>query len=291
MLVFISCFVAIETIICAVIVLTTPDGGLKDVVYSDMKNEAHIQCKLVSYTNYNMALWWGYNTGLVVICTYQAFLTRKVPGNYNEARFIAFNMLTISMDVIMFFLSYYGTKTYYKDILVSSFLIVADTVTISCMFLPKVYVIVCRPQKNVEHGTIISLGTLENEEKEEENSRKISTRSNVSVMSSLSTVSNGPTETEENTTRDETRKESRTSKTSVSSNGSAKGDWQPEGEEEWNMRPAIISRDSNLSMRTVRFQDELHDDFVADCPNTNDDLIEEKTESWQKVSAIWIYLI
>lgn len=153
------------------------------------------------------------------------------------------------------------------------------------MFLPKVYVIVFRPQKNVEHRTTISLGTLENEEEDEENNRKISTRSNLSVMSSLSTISNGPTETEENTASNETRKESRTSKISVSSNGSTKGDWEPEGED-WNMPPAIISRDSNLSMRTVRFQDEIHDDYVADCLNTNDDLIAEKTECCQRVSAI-----
>ena len=164
MLVFIAGFVAIETIICTVIVLTNPVGGLKDVVYSDMKNEAFMQCKLASYTSYSTALWWGYNSGLVLVCTYQAFLTRKVPRNYNEARFIAFNMMTISTDVLMFFLSYYGTKTYYKDIMVSSFLIVADTVTITCMFSPKVYVIIFRPQKNIEHRSTISLGTLDDEE-------------------------------------------------------------------------------------------------------------------------------
>ena len=164
MLVFIAGFVAIETIICTVIVLTTPEGGLKEVVYSDMKNEPFMQCKLASYTSYSTALWWGCHSGLVLVCTYQAFLTRKVPRNYNEARFIAFNMMTISTDVLMFFLSYYGTKTYYKDIMVSSFLIVADTVTITCMFSSKVYVIIFRPQKNIEHRSTISLGTLDDEE-------------------------------------------------------------------------------------------------------------------------------
>ena len=175
MLVFIAGFVAIETIICTVIVLTTPEGGLKEVVYSDMKNERFMQCKLASYTSYSTALWWGCNSGPVLVCTYQAFLTRKVTGNYNEARLIAFNMMTTYTDVLMFFLSCYGTKTYYKDILVSSFLIVADTVTIACMFLPKVYVIVFRHQKNVEHRSTISLGTQLDDE-EYQNDRKISTR-------------------------------------------------------------------------------------------------------------------
>lgn len=266
MLAFIACFVTIETIICAIISLTAPDSGLVDVVYSDMKNEAYIQCTLVSYTNYNMALWWGYNSGLVLVCTYQAFLTRKVPGNYNEAQFIAFNMMTISTDVLMFFLSHYGTKTYYKDILVSSFLIIADSVTITCMFLPKVYVIVFRPQKNVEYRSAVSLGTLDNEE--EENERKISTRSNVSVLSSLSYASSSLGDAKENFAYDENGREGVTRKvSSITSNGSAGGDSDLDS---LDQRRTITSRDSNLSTRTVRFEDEIDFDFVPHPPNCND---------------------
>ena len=263
MLIFIAIFVAIETIICVVIVLTTPDGELREVVYSDMKNEAFVQCKLASYTNYDMVLWWSYNTGLVLICTYQAFLTRKVPGNYNEARFIAFNMMTISTDVLMFFLCYYGTNTYYKDILLSSFLIVADTVTITCMFLPKVYVIVFRPQKNVEYRSTVNLGTLD--EDEYHNDRKISTRSNVSMISSLSNASSGMADARENTAYDEIHQEDGTRKTSsVVSNGSAREDSYPEN---LDHRPVVSSRESNLSTRTVRFEDEIDFDFAQDSPN------------------------
>lgn len=270
MLIFIAIFVAIETIICVVIVLTTPDGELREVVYSDMKNEAFVQCKLASYTNYNMVLWWSYNTGLVLICTYQAFLTRKVPGNYNEARFIVFNMMTISTDVLMFFLCYYGTNTYYKDILLSSFLIVADTVTISCMFLPKVYAIVFRPQKNVEYRSTVNLGTLEKDEYH--NDRKISTRSNVSMISSLSNVSSGMADARENTACDENHQEDGTRKTSsVVSNGSAREDSYPEN---LDHRPVVSSRESNLSTRTVRFEDEIDFGFSQDSPNF------DETSNW-----------
>lgn len=266
MVVFISGFVAIETAICTIIVFTTPDGGLKEVVYSDMRNEAFVQCKLASYSNYNMALWWCFNSGLVLVCTYQAFLTRKVPGNYNEARFIAFNMMTISTDVLMFFLSYYATQTYYKDILVSSFLIVAATVTITCMFVPKVYVIVFRPQKNVDRSSTVNLGTLEDED--EHNDRKISTRSNTSVLSSLSTASGSQVDAKENRAYDDNNTEERSRKIScVSFDGNPRKDWNPD---KCDDRPPVTSRDSNLSVRTVRFEDEIDLDFVPDSPTFDD---------------------
>lgn len=266
MVVFISGFVAIETAICTIIVFTTPDGGLKEVVYSDMRNEAFVQCKLASYSNYNIALWWCFNSGLVLVCTYQAFLTRKVPGNYNEARFIAFNMMTISTDVLMFFLSYYATQTYYKDILVSSFLIVAATVTITCMFVPKVYVIVFRPQKNVDRSSTVNLGTLEDED--EHNDRKISTRSNTSVLSSLSTASGSQVDVKENRAYDDNNTEERSRKIScVSFDGNPQKDWNLD---ECDDPPPVTSRDSNLSVRTVRFEDEIDLDFVPDSPTFDD---------------------
>ena len=268
MVVFISGFVAIETAICTIIVFTTPDGGLKDVVYSDMRNEAFVQCQLASYANYNMALWWCFNSGLVLVCTYQAFLTRKVPGNYNEARFIAFNMMTISTDVLMFFLTYYATQTYYKDILVSSFLIVAATVTITCMFVPKVYVIVFRPQKNVDRCSTVNLGKLVDDD-DEHSDRKISTRSNTSVLSSLSAASCSQVDTKENGTYHDNNTEERIRKISTVS-------FDRDPQEDWNLdecdeQPPVTSRDCNLSVRTVRFEDEIDLDFAPDQSPTCDD--------------------
>lgn len=273
MIAFIMGLLAIETAICTIIVLTTPDGRLSEILYSDMKNEAFIRCKITSYTNYNMALWWGFNSGLVLVCTYQAYLTRKVPGNYNEARFIAFNMMTISTDVLMFFLSYYATQTYYKDILVSSFLLVAATVTITCMFLPKIYVIVFRPQKNVDHRSTINLGTLDDEE--ECNNRKISARSNTSVLSSLSNTSSNPADANENKAYDENNAGVGRSRkiSSVAFDGIRNPeDWNPD---ECDKRSTVTSHDSNLSARTVRFEDEIDLDLIPESSTFNDNFADE----------------
>lgn len=281
MVVFISGFVAIETTICIIIVFTSPDGGLKEVVYSEMRNEAFVQCKLASYANYNMAMWWCFNSGLVLVCTYQAFLTRNVPGNYNEARFIAFNMMTISTDVLMFFLSYYATQTYYKDILISSFLIIAATVTIACMFVPKVYVIVFRPEKNVDLTSTVNLGTLADDE---HNDRKISTRSNTSVLSSLSTTSSNQVDARENRAYHDNNTVERSRKIStVSFDRDPPEDWNLDGGGE---PPPVISRDSNLSVRTVRFEDEMDLDFVPQDSPTCDDKFPEEFEYRRRESTI-----
>ncbi|PFX21445.1 Metabotropic glutamate receptor 4 [Stylophora pistillata] len=271
MVAFILGFVLIEIVICVILVFT--NDHFTEVVYTDMKNEAFIQCKFASFDNYNIALWWGFNCGLVLICTYQAFLTRKVPGNYNEARFIAFNMMTISTDLLMFFLSYYGTKTYYKDILVSAFLIVADTVTITCMFLPKVYVIVFRPQKNVDSRSTVSLGTIDADEDEGQPDRKISTRSNTSLLSSPSNLSGSQMETRNNSNNHENNVESTNRKiSSALTNGNLHKSWSSDGCSE---RPEVESRDSSLSVRTVRFEDEIDSDLMPDSPTFHDSLPEE----------------
>lgn len=191
MILFIAGFVIIEIVICTIIITTTSNGQMKEVIYSDLSNEAYLQCKFyATYTDYNMAIWWTYNTGIVLICTYQAYLTRKVPGSYNEARFIAFTMMTISTDVVVFFLSYYGTRGYYKDVLVSMFLIIAVTVTLCGVFVPKVYIILMKPEKNTDQNPVRSMGFIEHSDSEMRKISHVSQRSCTSYLSNSSNASN-----------------------------------------------------------------------------------------------------
>ncbi|XP_071961715.1 metabotropic glutamate receptor 3-like [Antedon mediterranea] len=88
---------------------------------------------------------------LVFCCTVYAFKTRKIPENFNEAKFIAFTMYTTCIVWLAFVPLYFGTANDFK--VQSTTLCVAislsATVTLGCMFLPKVYIIVCQPEKNV----------------------------------------------------------------------------------------------------------------------------------------------
>ncbi|XP_001625662.2 metabotropic glutamate receptor 2 [Nematostella vectensis] len=229
MLLFIAVIVAMEIVICTVIILTTPDG-LLETSYSPISGYAFSQCKFnATSTDYHMAVWWTYNACIILICTYQAYLTRKLPGNYNEARFIAFTTITISTDVLVFFFAFNGTRGYYKDVMVSSFLVLADTITISCVFLPKCYIILLRPEKNIVYGSVFNLGTIDDVKIGENEMRKISRVSQRSCTSYISSSSAeiGKLErskyftTSEDGVSEKKRKSSRTSQRSCASSMSS----------------------------------------------------------------------
>ena len=50
-----------------------------------------------------------YNGVLICVCTYYAIKTRKVPENFNEAKFIGFTMYTTCVIWLAFVPIYFGT--------------------------------------------------------------------------------------------------------------------------------------------------------------------------------------
>lgn len=106
-------------------------------------------------------LLWSYEYGLSFICTYQAYLVRKVPENYNEAWYITITMVTISTNILIYFISVIGAQD--KNIAYVYFTVksLTATVALGCMFIPKVYIVIFKPEKNVPHDVAsIQLGTF-----------------------------------------------------------------------------------------------------------------------------------
>jgi hypothetical protein len=98
---------------------------------------------------------------MIFVCTYQAYLVRKVPENYNEARYITFTMVTISMNIIVYVITTSGMEGKNLMLVFCIFQSLKASVALGCMFLPKVYVILFQPEKNVPHNPIQSkLGTF-----------------------------------------------------------------------------------------------------------------------------------
>ena len=83
------------------------------------------------------------------MCTYQAFLVRKVPNNYNEAKFIAFTMSSMCISILVYVPLNFDGVGYSKDIISSFLLIFVATVEFFCIFAPKIYIILIRPNKNI----------------------------------------------------------------------------------------------------------------------------------------------
>ena len=55
-----------------------------------------------------------YNMILIILCTWYAFKTRKIPENFNEAKYIGFTMYSTCIVWLAFLPIYFGTNNEYK---------------------------------------------------------------------------------------------------------------------------------------------------------------------------------
>jgi len=158
-LLMVICLAVVECLIGAGCVLFNETGSR--LLISETKKVVWKQC--IGLPNICTAIWWVYNTGLALICTYQAFRTRKLPENYNEAKFITFTMVITCIVVTIFIPTYIGTQGIYRTTITCFVFIIGGSSTLCCMFVPKLYIILWRPEKNVPmqpRSSKIRLGTI-----------------------------------------------------------------------------------------------------------------------------------
>lgn len=103
-----------------------------------------------------------YNAILILVSTVYAVKTRKIPENFNESKFIGFTMYTTCIIWLGFVPIYFGTGNAHETQITTLCVAISlsASVTLVCLYAPKVYIIVFQPDKNIRGKTFIKGNTL-----------------------------------------------------------------------------------------------------------------------------------